>query len=195
MYTAFMQTLQQFLLDTPKKHLIFDFDETIFTLDLPWHVYYEEMSKRLHQLDSTLPETKSINDLENMAVKKLGNVAQQVRWQYSQEFEAGQLKGVKELTDLTNFIKENTATYRFYLWTSNMRSTVEPILTQYNMLSLFTRLATKGDVKFTKPYPDGFLLLNENGEDDKKDWLMIGNSYNDRGAAEQSGIDYWMRPQ
>lgn len=190
-----MQTLQQLVLNTPKKHLIFDFDETIFTLDLPWHLYYEEMDRRLHQLDSSLPETKSINDLENMAVKKLGNVAQQVRWKYSQEFEAEQLKGVKELTDLTNFIKENTGKYRFYLWTSNMRTTVEPILTQYNMLSVFTKLATKGDVKFTKPYADGFLLLHDNEDEDKKDWLMIGNSYNDRGAAEQSGIDYWMRPQ
>lgn len=195
MYTATMQTLQQLLLDTPKKHIIFDFDETIFTLDLPWHVYYEEMSKRLHDLDPSLPETKNINDLENKAVEKLGMAAQQVRWQYSLEFEAKQLKGVEELTDLTNFIRENAGKYTFYLWTSNMRPTVEPILTKYDLLPLFKQLATKGDVAFTKPHPDGFELLHDASVSDHTDWLMIGNSYNDRGAAEQAGIDYWMRPQ
>lgn len=195
MYTFSMTTLQQLLQEKPKKHIIFDFDETIFTLDLPWHVYYAEMSLRLHQLDPSLPETHSITELENMAAEKLGMTAQHVRWQYSLEFETEQLKGVEELHDLTDFIRDNSAKYSYYLWTSNMRQTVEPILAKHDLLSLFKKLATKGDVRFTKPSPDGFSLLHEGYNQDLGDWLMVGNSIYDQVAAERAGIDFWMRPE
>ena len=189
-----MQTLEQLLAEKPKKYLIFDFDETIFTLDLPWHVYYEEMARRLRELDPSLPESKSINTFENHAVKKLGESAVQVRHQYSTEFESNHLNGVEELTDLTAFIRLHQADYIFYIWSSNMRTTIEPILEKNKMLSIFKQLVTKGDVSLTKPYPDGFKLIFDPASQDKSEWLMIGNSLNDKGAAEEAGIDYWMRP-
>lgn len=189
-----MQSLEEVLKISPKKYLIFDFDETIFYLDLPWHIYYEEMANRLRALDPSLPESKGINSLENLAVKKLGDPAIKVRKEYSLEFESQNLKGVEELTDLTPFIRENADKYEFYLWTSNMRETVVPVLKEYGMDVIFKKLVTKGDVRFTKPYPDGFDLMFDPKTQDKKDWLMIGNSFNDKGAAEQAGIEYWMRP-
>lgn len=189
-----MALLADYLHSHPKKHLIFDFDETLFTLHLPWHRYYAELARRLHELDLDFPQEKSVTKLENGMTKKWGEKAAKIRWEYSRRFEKDNLRGVSELSDLTNFIRDNHNRYSFFLWTSNMRSTVEPILQKNGLLSYFSKLVTKGDVLLMKPDPEGFGLLFDSKVHKKTDFLMIGNSKNDQRAAQAAGIDYWMRP-
>lgn len=189
-----MSSLEIFLQSHPKKRLIFDFDETLFTLDLPWHLYNAELARQLYELDPAYPKEKSINKLENGITRKWGTQAAEIRWQYSRQFEHDNLRGVIELSDLTNFIRDNHAEYDYYLWTSNMRETVQPILQKNGLLPYFTRLVTKGDVLLMKPEPEGFELIFEPRTQVRTDYLMIGNSKNDQKAAAAAGIDFWMRP-
>ncbi|MDQ5950991.1 MAG: phosphoglycolate phosphatase [Patescibacteria group bacterium] len=189
-----MTDIEQLLAKNPKKYIIFDFDETLFTLHLPWHKYYAELARRLYEFDPDFPQTKSVNKLENDMTEKWGRKVAEIRWEYSLQFEKDNLRGVTELTDLTNFIRNNHSQYQFYLWTSNMRETVTPILQKSGLLPYFRQLVTKGDVLLMKPNPEGFEKILESQEHKKADFLMVGNSKNDQKAAEASGIDYWMRP-
>lgn len=189
-----MNTLEAVLQKHPKKYLIFDFDETLFTLHLNWERYFSEMSNRLYALDPTYSQERSSTKLENGITQKLGRVAAEVRWEYSRQFEKDNLRGVSELHDLTDFIRTNHTKYQFYLWTSNMRETVEPILQKSGLLPYFTTLITKGDVLLMKPDPEGFQLVFNPLTHKKSEWLMIGNSKNDKKAAEAAKIDFWLRP-
>ncbi len=186
--------LEKFLETHPKKHLIFDFDQTLFTLELPWEVYIKELTAKLLELDSTLEgfaAGKSLNDMENEAVRRHRATALEIRRQYSAQFEKQYLTGVVEHTELTNFIRSNKHDYSFYLWTSNMRETVAPILKEQGMDSLFTKVVTKSDVQFTKPEPEGFEMIFESAYQTKQEYLMIGDSVNDAGAAAQAGIEFF----
>jgi phosphoglycolate phosphatase-like HAD superfamily hydrolase len=187
-----MHSLPDYLASHPKKHLIFDFDETLFTLDLPWGTYREVMKRRLWELDPTLPDDPSITAFENTAVRELGEAAARVRWGYSLEFEREYLQGVLEHHELTDFLRYHADTYHYYLWTSNMRATVEPILAEAGLLKLFTSLITKGSVMLTKPEPEGFEKIFKPDQHQREEFLMIGNSSLDRAAAVAAGIDFFL---
>lgn len=194
--------LQNYLEDHPKKHLIFDFDETLFTLLLPWEKYIAGLTEKLLQLDPSLKEFthhKTLNDLENEAVRRHDEAAITLRREYSTEFEDSYLQGVEEHKALTNFIREHahdlnemgTPKYNFYLWTTNMRTTVEPILIKKSMIQYFKQLVTKSEVKLTKPEAEGFYMLFDADTQKKEDFLMIGDSVNDEGAARNVGIEFY----
>lgn len=189
-----MTILEQFLAKNSAKYIIFDFDETLFTLDLPWEKYYAEMARRLYELDPEYPKESSINKLENGMTKKWGVQAAKIRWEYSKQFETDNLRGVTEMRDLTDFIRKHHTQYQFFLWTSNMRETVEPVLQKNGLLPYFKQLVTKGDVLLMKPSPEGFTKLFDPKIQKKSDFLMIGNSNNDKEAAQAAEINYWMRP-
>lgn len=187
-------TLSEYLEAHPKKHLIFDFDETLFTLRLPWEVYISELTHKLLELDESLQKfthAKTLNDLENEAVRRHGERAKKLRIEFSSEFEREFLKGVDEHREYTSFVVENCTKYECYVWTSNVKATIEPILREHNLLTCFKELVTKSDVSFTKPDPEGFYQIFDQKIDKKEDFLMIGDSQNDMHAAANAGIDFF----
>jgi HAD superfamily hydrolase (TIGR01549 family) len=191
-------TLKSYLTTHPKKYLLFDFDQTIFTLILPWEIYIKELTQQLLELDPSLKElhtTHNLNDLENEAVRRHGQKAVQLRHSYSREFEKKYLQGVEEHHEMTKFINEfggaGDVEYKFYLWTSNMRETVEPVLKEHNLLRYFEKLVTKSDVQLTKPEPEGFYKIFDPSHHKKEEFLMIGDSINDKNAAKNAGIDFF----
>ncbi len=194
--------LQEFLQIHPKKHLIFDFDETLFTLFLPWEVYFKEIAHKLFELDPSLKtflHGKSLNDVENEAVRRHGEVAVKLRREYAAFFEKEYLRGVEEHHALTDFIRQASSEksadgapkYHLYLWTTNMLSTVEPVLIKAGLREHFTTLVTKSDIELTKPEPEGFYQIFNSQTQKKEDYLMIGDSSNDAGAAKNAGIEFF----
>ena len=191
-------TLKSYLATHPKKYLLFDFDQTIFTLILPWEIYIKALTQQLLELDPSLKElhtTHNLNDLENEAVRRHGQRALQIRHRYSREFEKKYLQGVEEHHEITEFINEfgsaADAGYTFYLWTSNMRETVEPVLEEHNLRRYFKQLVTKSEVQLTKPEPEGFYKIFDPSYHKKEEFLMIGDSINDKNAAKNAGIDFY----
>lgn len=188
-------SLESFLDSHSKQHIIFDFDVTLFTLHLPWNLYYKEIRDVVHTFDPSIQRTGGINDFENEAVQRCGDDIVKLRQELTLKFESKYLERITEHFDMTNFVRKHHKKYFFYLWTSNMRQTVEPILEEHGLLQHFKKLATKGDVRLTKPFADGFDLLFDSQKDDKSEWLLVGDSSADKGAAKNSGIDFWMRPE
>lgn len=187
-------TLREYLDVHHKQHLIFDFDETLFTLRLPWEVYINTLTQKLLDLDASLQKfthAKTLNDLENEAVRRHGEQARKLRIEYSGEFEREFLKEVDEHSVYTSFVAENYQKYNCYVWTSNVRATIEPILREHDLLKCFKKLVTKSDLSFTKPDPEGFYQIFNPMFEKKEDFLMIGDSQNDMHAAANAGIDFY----
>ncbi len=190
--TPVVENLYQYLEVHPKKCLIFDFDETIFTLELPWDTYFAEMRKRLYSLDPGLATIQSMAECENEATRRFGEQARQMRYEYSAFFESAYLAVVIQHKDLTDVIRKERQKYSYFLWSSNMRSTIEPELEKAGLLSHFERLVCKDDVSLIKPEPEGFSLIFDGTQHQPSEYLMIGNSHHDRAAAEAAGIDFFL---
>lgn len=190
LYTQIMLQLANYLAKNPKKVLIFDFDETIFTLELPWHIFFDGLVSRLLVLDPNLHEERSIVALEHRAVRQHGDKANQIINDWSREFEKQYLRGVTEHLVLTNFIRERHADFSIFIWTSNTREIIEPILKDAELFELIERTVTADDVQLIKPDPEGFSLIYSD-KHALSDYLMIGDSTNDSGAAAAAGIDFF----
>jgi phosphoglycolate phosphatase-like HAD superfamily hydrolase len=190
--SSLVKSLRSYLAENPKKCLVFDFDETIFTLELPWETYFAELRRRLYKLDESLAEIDGIAQFENEAVRRLGAKARAIRDEYSAFFEREYLSEVIEHQDLTDFIRNERENYTYFLWSSNMSSTIEPELARTKLLPLFAQLICKDSVSLIKPDPEGFAQIFDETNFQRKEYLMIGNSHHDKAAAEAAGIDFFL---
>lgn len=195
-----MPVLTDYLTAHPKKYLIFDFDGTLFSLDLPWHIYQQEMDKVMHDLDAqyhaNVPAQASLNAYENLLVKQLGQIALEKRWAVSAKFESEHLVNYRENHELTDFIRQRHQDFQgFFIWSSNMHQTIEKILKESSLGDFFRLVVAKDDVQFTKPDPEGFEKFILQPQSERSDYLMIGNSRNDQAAAANTGIEFWLVEQ
>jgi len=92
---------------------------------------------------------------------------------------------------LVDFIKENRDNYVFHIWTSNNRKTLEPVMKDLPVADVFSKIVTKEEVNLLKPSPDGFKVIFDPKKDQLDDFLMIGDSDQDEGAAKNAGIDFF----
>jgi HAD superfamily hydrolase (TIGR01549 family) len=186
-------SLDKYLKENLKTHLIFDFDETIVKLLLPWDRAVIRIEEDISKLDPTI-----INDyknrkisyamLQNLYVEKYNDLALNLILKNNPAFETEELQGYLKNDGIIDFIKENN--YKNFIWSSNTKFVIEKILEDLNILNKFSKIITREDVKFLKPSLDGFKVI-----DDKvtpvKNYLFIGDSWNDKDAAKQLSIDYY----
>ncbi|MEN8253781.1 MAG: HAD hydrolase-like protein [Patescibacteria group bacterium] len=195
--------LQNYLKKNPKKYLIFDFDETIAHLILPWSIYKSKGAKILGKYDEKLCEqlAKDLNTLqsENAFVKKYGDKIKAEISDWSEEFETKHLEEAKRNPEIINFIKKEHGNHQFFIWSSNTSKAIRPVLEKEEILDKFELLVTKEIVRLIKPEIDGFELIqkqisriNKKEAENLDNYLMIGNSIlSDGGAAKNSGIDFF----
>jgi phosphoglycolate phosphatase-like HAD superfamily hydrolase len=183
--------LTEYLSHHPKKHLIFDFDRTLATLVIDWPTMLEKMFQPLLRLDHGLvypltPDTLSY-PLFNTLIRKHGHPAKKIIESYFQKAEAEDLKGVKPNRELINFVK-NHDEYDYYIWSNNFRATILKVLDEEKLRNRFKIIVAADDNLFYKPDATG---MEKIAIGDKKDWLMIGDSGNDRLGASALGIDFY----
>ncbi|MCA9381051.1 HAD family hydrolase [Candidatus Dojkabacteria bacterium] len=195
--------LKLFLAENPKKYIIFDFDETLVWMNLPWGLFSEMRHKALSGigLDHFDSHTKRYLDVDaiNELVIEHGKKVWDIERQMSEDFELNHLDGYEANNNLFDFIKQNKEKYTFYIWSSNTDKGIKKILKEESMLEYFEDIISKDDVELMKPYPDGFYKLIENLKEkgkqipDRDEFLFVGNNpRSDRLAAEQAGIDFFL---
>lgn len=186
--------LSLYLQEHPKKHLIFDFDDTLMTLLLPWHIYAKGLKEILSEIDPELVALHPGEETKHLiteALTKHGEKARERINPYRRQFEKNCLQGIIRNDFLLSFLAENTRNYQFSIWSSNDRHTILPILQEYQLETLFRKVIGADDVDCTKPSPDGFYLLFDPNAHEKADFLFIGDSSSDREASRNAGIDFF----
>lgn len=183
--------LKNYLKNRHKKYLIFDFDLTLIELIIPWNIVIKKVRDYLRSVDPVLE--KECEDFGysgyNKMIEKYGlEVKKKIDSLYL-EVETDKSREVVINKSLFEFIKNNQNNYSFYVWSNNQRITVETVLKENNHFNLFKNITTATDVNFFKPDKEGFnRIYYKNNK--LEDYLMIGDSDNDKKTAENCKIDY-----
>ncbi len=189
-----INSLQEYLKNSKKTNLIFDFDETIIKLVLPWDKSTDRIKDKLLKLDPKSLEQYQQNEisfsvLQNAYVLKFGEKALKLFLKNNLLFEKEDLKEYLRNEEMINLIK-NLKDYEMLIWSSNMKSTIERILNELQILDKFSKIVSREDVKLLKPYVEGFERLYDGKP--RANYLFIGDSKSDKEAASKAGIDFYL---
>ncbi|MBI2011518.1 hypothetical protein HYS91_02000 [Candidatus Daviesbacteria bacterium] len=91
--------LKKYLIEKSKTHLIFDFDETLIYLQLPWYRWEERIKKELISMDKSIyQEYKkrkiTLSELMNKYVEKFGVKSRDLFIKNAKSFENANLEGI-----------------------------------------------------------------------------------------------------
>lgn len=185
------QEFENYIKEKNKKYIIFDFDETLCTLLINWDPWCEELDNLFLSYDMVSKDDSDLSYAEmiNLCIDKYGEEARDKILEINYRNEKDCSSGY-ELSPTAIPLLELSKEYaELYLWTSNDRRTIMPILKELDMEKFFKKIVTRNDVKYVKPKADGFSLIYDKNNS-KSDYLFIGDSAADSGAAQNSGIDF-----
>ena len=190
-----MRALRLHLKKHPKTHLIFDFDETLFKLLLPWELWMQYVEEKLARIDQNLMKEYKENrlawpEMQNQYIHRYKDVAKKIIITGNTEFETKHFQGVEVNKELVQFINDAT-TYVFSLWSSNTKPIIEKVLHEHHLHHIFSHVITRTDLLYLKPHHEGFSLIHD-GKTPKEDYLLVGNSQTDKAAAKSAGIDFFL---
>lgn len=188
-------TLDTYLQKGHKTHVIFDFDETIVKLILPWDHWEDSIKDELVTLDKSIYENYkkekiSLSDLMNQYILKFGKQARSVVKRNAVNFETKYLENVIPNNELIDFIKY-AKEYTMFVWSSNTRPTVKKVLHEYGIWNAFEKVVTSLDVDLLKPNTEGFSRIYDPAIP-KKRYVIIGDSDRDEEAAKQLEVDFFL---
>ncbi len=182
-----MKALEEYLSKNPKTNLIFDFDETIAMLILPWHKWFEEVADQIKKIDPEIHES-SYPEVHNAFVAKHGDEGLWTSRELNEEFELRNLAGLKANPEVVDLIKNNKK-YVMFVWSSNSEIIIVNALKKLGIENHFKKIVSRSNARFAKPHPQGFELIDDGTP--RKDYLFIGDSFSDSGAAKKLGIDFF----
>jgi phosphoglycolate phosphatase len=171
-----------------KKHIIFDFDETIATLEMDWSGWFEGMAAIYKRYDTNFTEG-NIERLQNTFYKKYGREIKEECDSFSAEYENKYATGIIPVNQTLELIQKLESSKSLYVWSSNYTGTVKRFLDKLGIVNNFKIIVGREMVDLIKPEPDGFnKFFKDLG--DSREFLMIGNSHYDSDAANNCGIEY-----
>lgn len=175
----------------PYSHIIFDFDETLATLIVDWQFWHIDIIPVIKKYEPDFNEKSSLNMYNiHQLINKHGKSFRDDYVNFEINLETKHYKSYKLIDKNFDLFQElHRQKKNLYLLTSNSREIVLPILKELNIADNFSKIITVNDVENVKPSPAPFKLIgNENS--DKSQYLMVGDSINDREFAQNIGIAY-----
>lgn len=176
------------------KNLIFDLDETLIELDMPWDIWIKDMASKLPPrqdekfIQAAYHPDHPCFEILNEQIK-IDLSFSKIVTKSLVDFEQKHLHYIPylELIDAIPALSKNGR--KLYIWSNNSKFGVNKPLEQLGVLQYFSKIITTEDVSFKKPDLEGWQLL-KNG-DPLKSFLLIGDSHNDKFSAETIGINYF----
>lgn len=186
--------LQKYLQQNPKTHLIFDFDNTLAQLQINWNSWGLKIQDKLESLDphpweKCQKDAISLSELQNYYIKNFSKGIRREIIKHNIWFETNCSKGARPNPKLIALIP-NLNKYKKYIWTSNTKQSVEPVLKKFKIKKYFKKIVTRNDVSLLKPETEGFELIREE-RIPIQNYLFIGDSGSDHKAAEKLGLDFY----
>jgi len=187
--------LTEYLVSNPKKYIIFDLDDTLAHLNVDWSTYREEIFGVVAAFDEQLvKETPPFYyaglELSNRAIQKHGKFAHNAVCRFTEEYELSHYSGYIPNKELLCFVRDNSKKYSFFIWTSNARKTIQDFLSKESLTTAFKTIVTRNDVDMVKPHREGFdrMYIQDTA---LSEYLLVGDSVMDEGAAKNIGIDFF----
>jgi FMN phosphatase YigB (HAD superfamily) len=185
MVHRFLETLHE----KGYKRIIFDFDETICTLNIDWYSWSNTITGFIRTYDPEFSGALSHTRL-NDAMRKLGPEFKEKLTNVNIKAEREEYHGYDRDEEMIEFVKEAAKEFTIHLWTTNCLETVTPVLTEVGLDDVFTNSAFFNNVPLIKPDPAGFKIISQD-ESNKGEFIFIGDSNSDEGAASALGIPFY----
>lgn len=172
-------------------HIIFDFDETLATLQVEWSFWHQDIIPLIKKYEKDFdPQTYLDMSAIHRYVEKYGSSFLSDFVAFEKKLEQDHYYGyIRIEKSLALLEKLHQAQKTLFLLTSNCREVVEPILEELRIKTYFKKIVTVNDVENLKPSAAPFKLIRED-DVELKNYLMIGDSKNDSGFAKATGIAY-----
>lgn len=182
--------LSKYLHEKKKRHVIFDFDETIGKVLVDWERWKQELIKILKKYNSTyvLKVGRSWAEIENEGIAQHGQAFRDDLTPFYARYESEAVYGFKEYETIS--IIKSLSGMSLSLWTANARKTVEPLLEKIGLLTSFLPIVTRDELFYRKPHHEGFAHIHKIHNLPLADYLFIGDSDADRLAAKGAGIEF-----
>lgn len=185
---AFMEWLRA----NSKRYVIFDVDETLLTLHIDWPAWGEAIEQLFLSYDKNYTGSAYSGwaEAENDFMQRFGAEFRKKLIATSYRLEKQTFSGFTPNTTCIALCKAVAKSYPIGIWTSNDKRTVANPLREVGVFSLADSIVTRNEVNFLKPDPDGFRFFKK-PEFSASDYVMIGDSQADKGAAKQAGISFF----
>lgn len=175
----------------PYENIIFDFDETLATLIVDWKWWHTDIIPIIKKYEPDFDENSKLNMYNiHQFTNKYGKSFRDDYVNFEISLELKHYKTYKLIDKSFKLLQElHQQNKSLYLLTSNSREIVLPILKELKIEDYFVKTIMANDVENFKPSPAPFKLI-ASGETDHSQYLMVGDSINDREFAQNVGIDY-----
>lgn len=188
--------LEEYIIENEKSNIIFDFDDTILSMDKGSFSDWEEMKKIVAKYNSELinefeDEPYSMYKLTNKAIMLYGEDVKIEAIEFLNKFELELVDTGKRNDEVIEFIENNFEKYTFSIWSSNTLAMLSYVLDKYNLRKCFKVIIGRDSVDLAKPFPDGFYKIASIPGVVRKNYLMVGDSSSDEGGALNAGIDFF----
>lgn len=172
-------------------HIIFDFDETLVTLQIKWSFWHQDIIPLMEKYEPDFdPQTYLDMSAIHRYVEKHGSNFLSDFVEFEKKLEQDHYYGYIKIEKSLNLLEKlQQAGKQLYLLTSNCREVVEPILEELQIKNYFKKIVTVNDVENLKPSAAPFKLIRET-DVELQNYLMIGDSKNDSGFAKRAEIAY-----
>lgn len=175
--------------------LIFDLDGTLLHLDIDWLGYAEGMLKLVNGIDNSIripmPTIRPRSmELYNQAIIRYGNPIKKTLDRYCSKWELSHYVRFTKNQPVVDILANHLACQRCYIWTSQNKDTTIKVLKEAKLDVYVEAIIAKEDVCLLKPNPDGFNRIHQKENKNKKQYVLIGDSFSDQLAAKAAGIDF-----
>jgi HAD superfamily hydrolase (TIGR01549 family) len=177
------------------RKLVFDLDETLTLLNLPWDEWINEVAgamppaRALRFRQAIYQETEPWGPIINQQIDN-DPLFYDRYLAICTAFEKKYFSHTPydELVRALPRLKQNDC--QFYLWTANIRQTAERALDEMGIAELFDRIIAREDIRHGKPDKEGWDYILR-PTDRSADVLFIGDSANDEEAAAAAGVAFY----
>ncbi len=174
--------------------ILFDFDNTIATLDIEWTQWHFGVGRIFQKYDSTFNthlKGEPIHMVQNDMYRKYGKKFKNDVDIFVKNYELQQTKGIYPITRTLNLIDSLFHLHkRLYIWSSNHSAMVNKYLIELGIIDKFNLIICRDMVDFIKPDKSGFTKYFASLSKNMNSFLLVGDSLFDREAAKNCGIRY-----
>lgn len=175
------------------RHVVFDLDGTLVRLEVPWQIWIDEV---ISNVPTDVAEALSAALLEpgaawgavvNQCITR-GLLTREFLLRTSRQFESSHENFLTN-GPLVRALIILSGDRPISVWTSNTRMTAERVLGALGIRNLIQGLVTQDDIVLGKPDPEGWSRISAIAH--AKDTVVVGDSENDRLAAEAVGAQFF----
>ena len=168
---------------------VFDFDGVLVKLDVDWSAFKADVRQAIATKYDYTGDLHSFSEELNQAVGLFGGEMRTMASEILRRHECpGGTPKFKPLEHIWAILSRHPG--RFAIASNNSRQTIAKVLSILNRADQFEWVIGFEDVKYSKPHPEGLMMLIDRFGCKPDDILFVGDRETDSTAARAAGVPF-----